>query len=127
MITGIAGVIVWTSSERFALIRDFYKDTLGLEPRSERERRISFAWGALDGGAPRLTITIHSEVRGVAQEHPRTVLNLEVDDLDGEYARLRDLGVEFVRAPALEGFGGRIATLRDPDGNLVQLLEQPPA
>ena len=106
-------------------MRDFYRGVLGLEPRSAREHFVSFAWGALDARAPRLTITVHSQVRGVAQDPLRAMLNLEVVDLDGAYARLRDLGVPFVRPPETEDFGGRIATLQDPDGNLVQLLEQP--
>ena len=106
-------------------MRAFYRDVLGLEPRSEREGFISFAWGATDPRSPRLTITVHSEVRGVAQDPHRVMVNLEVDDLDAAYARLRDLDVTFLRPPATEHFGGRIATVQDPDGNLVQLLEQP--
>lgn len=127
MITGFAGAILWTSAERFVSMRDFYRDVLGLAPRSEREDFISFAWNANDPHAPRLTITVHSQVRGVANEPLRVMLNLEVDDLDATHARLRDLGVSFVRPPESEHFGGRIATLQDPDGNLVQLLEQPRA
>jgi predicted enzyme related to lactoylglutathione lyase len=127
VITGLAGVIVWTSADRFPSIRDFYRDVLGLEPRSERELFISFAWGAADHRAPRLTITVHSEVRGPAAEPARVMVNLAVDDLDGAYTRLCGLDVTFVRPPEPEQFGGRIATLQDPDGNLVQLLEQPRA
>jgi catechol 2,3-dioxygenase-like lactoylglutathione lyase family enzyme len=106
-------------------MRAFYRDVLGLGPRSERDLFISFAWGAIDPRAPRLTITVHSEVRGLAQDPNRVMVNLEVDELDAACMRLRDLGIPFLRSPTSEHFGGRIATLQDPDGNLVQLLEQP--
>lgn len=106
-------------------MREFYRGALGLEPRSDREHFVSFDWGALDPRAPRLTITVHSQVEGASKDPLRVMVNLEVDDLDAIYARLRALGVPFVRPPEAEHFGGRIATLRDPDGNLVQLLEHP--
>jgi catechol 2,3-dioxygenase-like lactoylglutathione lyase family enzyme len=126
-VTGLAGVILWTSAERYPALRDFYRDTLGLRPRSDREHFISFDWAAVEARAPRLTITVHSQVRGDARDPLRTMVNLEVTDLDALHARLVEAGVVFVRPPEVEHFGGRIATLRDPDDNLVQLLEHPAA
>lgn len=125
-IDGLAGVILWTSGDRFASMRDFYVDTLGMRPRSDREHFVSFDWGALDEHAPRLTITVHSAVRGVAKEPLRLMVNLEVGDIEAVHERLRGLDVPFLRPPEREHFGGWIATLNDPDGNLVQLLQQPP-
>ncbi|HLB04736.1 MAG TPA: VOC family protein [Gaiellaceae bacterium] len=60
-------------------------------------------------------------------------LCLIVDDLEREYRRLREAGVEFrsppVDVPAdIEGDpakGGRALYLRDPDGITVELLEMP--
>ena len=125
-INGLAGFILWTSADRFASMRDFYVETLGIAPRSDREHFVSFDWGATEAGAPRLTITVHSAVRGIAKEPLRAMVNLEVRDIEAVHARLRGLGVPFLRPPEREHFGGWIATLRDPDGNLVQLLQQPP-
>lgn len=125
-IAGLAGVILWTSAERFTSMRDFYVDTLGIRPRSEREHFVSFDWGALDEHAPRLTITVHSALRGIAKEPLRAMVNLEVSDIEAVHERLTALGVPFPRAPEREHFGGWIATFRDPDGNLVQLLQHPP-
>jgi len=45
-----------------------------------------------------------------------------VDDLDGEYARLRGMGVEFRTAPT-RADGVSIAVLDDTCGNLIQLYE----
>ncbi|MSP23025.1 MAG: hypothetical protein EXR66_08495 [Dehalococcoidia bacterium] len=125
MITGLAGVILWTAADRFPAMREFYRGVLGLEPRSDREQFVSFDWGARGPHAPRLTVTVHSQVEDTSHDPLRTMVNLEVDGLDELYTRLREHGVVFVRPPEVEHFGGRIATLRDPDGNLVQLLEHP--
>ena len=51
--------------------------------------------------------------------------SFQVDDLDAEFSRLRDLGVEFVQAPTAAG-DVRVAVLNDTCGNLVQLVEIPP-
>lgn len=45
-----------------------------------------------------------------------------VDDLDTEYNRLTELGVEFTQAPTAAG-EVKIAVLNDTCGNLIQLIE----
>jgi uncharacterized glyoxalase superfamily protein PhnB len=37
--------------------------------------------------------------------------------------RLAEAGVEFLRQPEQESWGGWVATFRDPDGNTLQLLQ----
>ena len=50
--------------------------------------------------------------------------SFQVDDLDAEFSRLRDLGVEFVQAPTAAD-EVKIAMLNDTCGNLIQLVEMP--
>jgi len=47
---------------------------------------------------------------------------LTTDGVDADCKRLKAAGVQFVEDPTDYG-GLRIATLRDPEGNLVQLLQ----
>ncbi|MEZ4503740.1 MAG: VOC family protein [Dehalococcoidia bacterium] len=124
---GLAGVIVWTEPSRFPAMLEFYRDTLGLAPRSIRDDFASFNWQSDDPDATRLNIVVHSEVRGPSRDPLRFMLNFLVDDIEAAYDQLRALGVHFLRPPAEEHFGGRIATLEDPDGNLLQLLQHPDA
>jgi catechol 2,3-dioxygenase-like lactoylglutathione lyase family enzyme len=49
-------------------------------------------------------------------------IQLEVDDLEREVARLRNAGAEF-RNEIVEGRGGKQILLQDPSGNLVELFE----
>ena len=98
----------------------FYCDVVGLVPRTRRPGFVSFEWGPV-----RLTVTTHSAVDGEALDRHRTMVNLATPDIVRTAARLRAAGVEFMRTPSQEPWGGWIATFSDPDGNLVQLLQSP--
>ena len=50
--------------------------------------------------------------------------SFQVTDLDAEFSRLCDLGVEFVHAPTPAG-EVKVAVLNDTCGNLIQLVEMP--
>jgi predicted enzyme related to lactoylglutathione lyase len=50
------------------------------------------------------------------------MVGLVSDDVNADYQRLTAAGVEFMEPPADYG-GLRIATLKDPEGNIVQLLQ----
>ena len=50
--------------------------------------------------------------------------SFRVDDLDTEFARLRDLGVAFAQTPTVAG-PVKVAVLKDTCGNLIQLVEMP--
>jgi catechol 2,3-dioxygenase-like lactoylglutathione lyase family enzyme len=48
--------------------------------------------------------------------------SFKVDNLNAEFDRLRDLGVEFTQAP-MAGGAVKMAVLNDTCGNLIQLVE----
>ena len=121
MVKGIAGVIIWTNNvERLA---GFYRDVLDMEPVSQRDGFIAFQFGDA-----RFSISRHSQIDdGGAKDPLRIMVNLAVDDIHASYQRLRAKGVEFIREPEKEHWGGYVATFKDPDGNVLQLLQQPDA
>jgi catechol 2,3-dioxygenase-like lactoylglutathione lyase family enzyme len=51
-------------------------------------------------------------------------LGFEVEDVDAEFARLKRLGVTFVKLPAIYAWGARSLWLRDPDGNIVDFFSR---
>ena len=116
----VNGVLVWTEAARFGALRDFYVETLGLVPRADRDGHVDFEWGGL-----RLTIAVHDDVGGPARDPLRLMINFAVEDIEAEYARLREAGVAFTRPPGRERWGGLVATFADPDGNTLQLLQLP--
>ena len=120
-IEGLAGVVIWTTAERYAAMRAFYVDTLGLAPRSDRANFVSFVLSEADD--VRLNVSVHREVEGAARDPLRIMLLLRVEDIHATASRLEAAGVAFMRPPEQEPWGGWIATFPDPDGNTVQLLQ----
>ena len=118
MIDRVAGVIIWTGD--FERLSAFYRCTLGLVPHSVRHDFIAFKWGGV-----RFSVGLHSEVSGETSEPNRIMVNFEVRDIQGVYDALRVRGVRFIRPPEPEHWGGWVCTFSDPDGNLLQLLQQP--
>jgi len=60
------------------------------------------------------------------REKPRAgepCIDLLVGDVDSVYRRLVGKGVEFSKEPHDAVWGARIALLKDPDGNVLQLTE----
>ena len=56
-------------------------------------------------------------------DHGITHLCLQVQDIDAEYERLKAAGMRFHCSPQVGGSGLRVTYGRDPDGNVVELLE----
>ncbi len=115
MFMGMHSVLIW--SEDVKRLVPFYRDVLGLKPQMESEGFVVFL---LNGAG--LAIGTHSEVQGRSRDPNRMMVNLRVDDCQGEYERLSKQGVEFIRTPTKDAIH-IIATFHDPDGNVLQLLE----
>jgi predicted enzyme related to lactoylglutathione lyase len=50
------------------------------------------------------------------------IIEFRVDDVDGEYTRLKPLVSEWVQQPTTMPWDNRSILFRDPDGNLVNLF-----
>ena len=103
----------------------FYRDELGLQTGFGAEDDPPYASFA----AGEATVAIF-ERRGQEESvqllppGDSTLLVLEVDDVDAEVARLGDR----VEGPAVDrsDWGGRVAYVRDPSGNLIELFQAIP-
>ena len=120
IVDGVAGVIVWTGD--LDRLVGFYRDTLELTPHSVRPDFVAFRWGDM-----RLSVGAHSGVDGDTHEPYRVMINLATSDIHAAFDRLTARGVRFTRPPEREHWGGWVATFQDPDGNALQLLQQPEA
>jgi catechol 2,3-dioxygenase-like lactoylglutathione lyase family enzyme len=118
MIKGLRGASIWSEDLTKNLL-PFYRDTLGLKVGMDTP-------GFVILGEPNvvsLALGTHSEVHGRNADPGRHMVALDVDDVRAEAARLKAAGVEFVEEPIDIGNGLTMATLRDPEGNLVQLMQ----
>lgn len=115
--------IIWTS--RIAEAESFYRDVLGLTLRTRSDGALVFDVGGSD-----LRVSpVPSTTRG---EH--TVMGFAVTDLEGAMAGLRARGVVFERfdgvphdenGTVISPDGARVAWFRDPDGNILSVVQFP--
>ena len=105
----------------------FYRDLLGFVEtfRTPREGTPEHVELALDGFALGLgTVAAARRVHGVdpSPGSPAMVLVVWTDDVDAACTQLQRAGAPVVQAPHDAGNANRAALLRDPDGNLVELV-----
>ena len=119
MIKGLSAASIWSADLNNLL--PFYRDVLGLEVALHSPRFVVLG----EAGAPTIGLGTHSGVRGRNADPARHMVGLATDDLVADWTRLKAAGVEFVEDPTDYGTVS-IATLKDPEGNLVQLLQERP-
>ncbi len=78
-----------------------------------------------------LAITATSTIRAYGDDvlfsgaNHSLVLDFEVEDVDAQYAKLKDSVSDWVLVPATMPWGNRAMLFRDPDGNLINFFSQP--
>lgn len=114
------GAVLFHSEDPLRLVR-FYQEVLGLRPSFAGPDGAEFRVGAV-----RIGIWSHDRIRGEARDPDRVIVNFLVPDAAAAHDELSRRGAVFVKPPTEEDWGGQrvaLATFRDPDGNLLQLLE----
>lgn len=103
--------------------KTFYKDILGLKLLTENQYAMEF-----DANATLLRITVVQELK----PHPFTILGWKVDDIEVEIKQLNDKNVfcehyDFMEQDKLGIWtapdGIKVAWVKDPDGNVLSLVE----
>jgi predicted enzyme related to lactoylglutathione lyase len=107
-------VFYWVSDLKRAMA--FYRDVLGLRVVREDEG----SWAEFDAGGRRFAV--HSAGDGQPVVTGGATAVFSVNDLDRAKAELAGRGVAFGHEGAVEGWA-RFASLQDPDGNTLQLIE----
>jgi predicted enzyme related to lactoylglutathione lyase len=102
----------------------FYTETLGI-PESTRDDALG--WAQLATGACQLAL---EHVAADDAEGRRMIgrfvgATLAVEDIEATHAMLVERGVAFVAPPRRQPWGGVLAHLKDPDGNVITLLGTP--
>ena len=100
----------------------FYRDILKLP---ERFRNDELGWAEYDLGGPCIGVEyVHENDEEGMQLVGRIVgASLQVDDIELLYRDLQSRGVEFIAPPETQAWGGVLAFFKDPDGNVLTLLE----
>jgi len=108
--------------DRYSLSDDALAAAIGVEAASSE-------FAHLDAGAGRVELVEYEDASGsgrpereTASDVGATHLGLHTEDLDAFYDSLPD-DVETISEPQTTGSGTRILFVRDPDDNLIELLE----
>jgi predicted enzyme related to lactoylglutathione lyase len=99
----------------------FYQDTLGmtLETRADELGWAQFATGACALALERLA---RGDPEAPALVGRYAGVSLRVSDVQATYRVLVERGVQFLAPPEKQAWGGTLAHLRDPEGNVLTLL-----
>lgn len=97
----------------------FYRDLLGLEVLHADPE---YGYASLGAGAIRLGLAVVDEAQAELMER-HTGVGFVVDDLLAEHRRLAEAGVVFPVSPETQPWGGFMALMADPDGNVFYLDE----
>jgi len=116
MVYSVVGVTLWTQD--LDRLKVFYRDILQIPLHSDHGDFVAFVFGDI-----RLNLGLHSQVQGQAKDPYRIMVHLGTKDIHSLHEKLQAQGVEFIRPPEQENWGGWVATFKDPDGNILQLLE----
>ena len=105
----------------------FYRDLLGFREtfRTPKEGTPEHVELTLNGfGVGLGTVEAAKRVHGVdaAPGSPAMVLVVWTDDVDKSFELLKSVGTPVVQPPHDAGSSNRSALLRDPDGNLVEIV-----
>jgi catechol 2,3-dioxygenase-like lactoylglutathione lyase family enzyme len=116
---------------------EFYRDTLGLEVRTDMPMTDDIRWVTLSpkgqpdheivlmqiAPGPAFSAETAEEMKALVRRGVLGIGVFETDDVNGDYERLSKLGVEFI-SPPKEQFYGIEAVVRDNSGNWFSLTQR---
>jgi predicted enzyme related to lactoylglutathione lyase len=107
--------------------KQFYLSKLGLPLNADGSQ---YGYCVFKAGSTELVVEVVAEN---APEEDRvlvgrfTGLSFTVQDIEEKHRHLVALGVPFTGAPEKQFWGGILATLQDPSGNELQIVQRPTA
>ncbi len=121
MMTGELGMIktLWSITFYVSDLKKatrFYEGRLGLEKKYEFSSYVGFECGGVEIG-----LISKPKERSSGTSSP--AVGFLVDDVDGTYVDLKAKGVKFINELHDETWGGRQATFKDPDGNILEITQ----
>lgn len=126
--------VIWVKDVRASV--KFYSEVFALKTKTIQEMP-GFTWAELDTGSTTLGLSSLSETKllfpgGVTPNDPARPpsviqVSFAVADVQAAYDRGLKAGARGLAAPKKQPWGQTIARLRDPDGVLISIVDQPPA
>lgn len=109
-------IVANVAADDLAAVRAFYRDVLGLDVLMD------LGFFATYGSSERMQVQLGVGTEGGSGTSVPDI-SIEVDDLDVALERLQGAGVPIEYGPADEPWGVRRFYVRDPCGNLINILQ----
>lgn len=117
---------VWIASipvSNFENSLNFYRDLLGLKVQLDGR---TFNWMELGPDEPACKIGLYEWKAGIPRGYPIiTGITLDTDDIQELHRRLISAGTRFTNLPRKQEWGGWSADFLDPDGNSLNVVQDP--
>ena len=108
----------------------FYSELTGMTPSILNDAYVEFqATGSSLSISSQATMDTYGARATTPRANRSIVLDFEVDDVDREFSRVREMPCEIVLQPTNQPWGNRSMMFRDPEGNLINFyapLRKPP-
>ena len=113
----------------YGVCYDFYTEKLGLIPVYGDRNGPTTSFTAKEGNPECLVIHNAAEMSKIKAYTPPAIstaadtilLGIPTDDVDKDYKRLKEAGVQFIGEPQTMEAGWRMAYFRDTEGNLFEI------
>ena len=123
-VTKIATIVIPVSDQDRMI--DFYVDKLGFEKRADVPFGGAYRWVEVAPEGAVTTIALAPPPEGKPTGNVETGITLQVDDIDAEHAALKEQGVDIDAEVSRMGDPvPPIAWLRDPENNVLMIVEVP--
>ena len=121
MVKNFESIII--SSGNATKLAKFYKEKVGLKQSwdammGKNQNVYGFTIGKMD-----LVVMDHSKVKGKNKNGMQVMFNLEVDNIEKDFTKLKRAGVKVVAPTYHIEDWGYVATFADLDGNYFQLVK----
>lgn len=126
MIDKVATMCIFVNDQDKA--KEFYINTLGFELREDQPMGPDSRWVAVAPKGAQTEVILYKMDQNWEHYKPTMgksqALTFNVPDMNATHAELKAKGVKFVSEPDKQPWG-TFATIADPEGNQLLLVEQP--
>lgn len=110
-------------SNNVTALTRFYSELTGMVPKIISDSYVEFsAAGTTLAISSQRTMDLYGAGATMARSNRSVILDFQVEDVDRERARIRELVHDVVLEPTNQPWGNRSMLFRDPEGNLINFF-----
>lgn len=109
-------------TQNVPVLARFYEELLGIAPIGSEDYMELRGRGSTLAISSKRSVDLFNAGAAEPAANRSVILDFQVEDVDRERSRLRELVGEFLLEPTDQPWGSRSMLFRDPDGNLINFF-----